>query len=91
MDAGGDVRDAAPAEVVEVVVSYDGDDLDEVARLTGLSPSEVVEAHTGTPWLVGFAGFAPGFAYLVDGDPRLQVPRRSTPRTRVPVGRGGAG
>ena len=37
-------------------------------------------------WRVGFAGFAPGFAYLVGGDPRLDVPRRPTPRTRVPAG-----
>ena len=81
-----DDRDAATGEKVEVVVTYDGDDLEEVARLTGLSTAEVVEAHTGTPWLVGFAGFAPGFAYLVDGDPRLQVPRRAEPRSRVPAG-----
>jgi KipI family sensor histidine kinase inhibitor len=72
--------------VVEIPVHYDGPDLDEVAQLTGLSAEDVVSAHTGRPWLVGFAGFAPGFAYLVDGDPRLHVPRRSTPRTRVPAG-----
>ena len=72
--------------VVEVPVRYDGPDLDEVARLTGLSPDDVVSAHTGRLWLVGFAGFAPGFAYLVHGDPRLEVPRRRTPRTRVPAG-----
>ncbi|HNP11666.1 MAG TPA: carboxyltransferase domain-containing protein, partial [Mycobacterium sp.] len=39
-----------------------------------------------TPWRVGFGGFAPGFAYLVGGDPRLAVPRRAEPRTRVPAG-----
>jgi KipI family sensor histidine kinase inhibitor len=82
----GDSRTATRAEVVEVPVAYDGEDLDEVARLTGLSRAEVVTAHTGRPWLVGFAGFAPGFAYLVDGDPRLRVPRRQTPRSRVPAG-----
>ncbi len=76
-----------PADrVVEVPVHYDGDDLAEVADLTGLSVGEVVAAHTGTPWRVGFAGFAPGFAYLVDGDPRLRVPRRASPRARVPAG-----
>lgn len=75
----------APAEAVIDVV-YDGPDLSAVAGLTGLSVSEVIEAHTGTPWRVGFGGFAPGFAYLVDGDPRLQVPRRPEPRTRVPAG-----
>jgi len=81
---------APPADaaelVIEVLVRYDGPDLDEVAHLTGLTRDEVVRAHTGTTWRVGFGGFAPGFAYLVDGDPRLHVPRRGEPRTRVPAG-----
>ena len=70
--------------VIDVV--YDGADLGEVADLTGLTPREVVAAHTQTPWRVGFAGFAPGFGYLVGGDERLKVPRRSEPRTKVPIG-----
>lgn len=77
---------AQTAGDVEIPVRYDGPDLAEVAERTGLSPAEVVAAHTGTPWRVGFGGFAPGFAYLVGGDPRLEVPRRSEPRTKVPVG-----
>jgi KipI family sensor histidine kinase inhibitor len=80
---------AAPADrgadvVIDVV--YDGPDLAEVASRTGLTTSQVIEAHCGTLWRVGFSGFAPGFAYLVDGDPRLRVPRRSEPRTAVPAG-----
>lgn len=75
-----------PSAVVEVPVRYDGPDLDEVAAHTGLSREEVVAAHTGAPWRVAFGGFAPGFAYLVGGDPRLAVPRRPEPRTRVPAG-----
>jgi KipI family sensor histidine kinase inhibitor len=71
---------------IEINVVYDGADLDEVARLTGMAPEEVVAAHTGTPWRVGFGGFAPGFAYLIGGDERLNVPRQSEPRTRVPAG-----
>ena len=78
---------ATPTEADVVIdVGYDGEDLDEVARLTGLSTAEVVAALTGTLWRVGFSGFAPGFAYLVGGDERLVVPRRSEPRTKVPVG-----
>jgi KipI family sensor histidine kinase inhibitor len=73
-------------EVVEVPVHYDGDDLHDVAAHTGLTPRQVVAAHTGPPWRVGFVGFAPGFAYLLGGDPRLRVPRRATPRPRVPAG-----
>lgn len=89
LGAGGDVETGETGETVETVeipVHYDGPDLDEVAALTGLSPDEVVGAHTGRSWRVGFAGFAPGFAYLVDGDPRLAVPRLATPRSRVPAG-----
>lgn len=78
--------DRADGPVVEVDVVYDGPDLDEVAELTGMTVVEVVTAHTGRPWRVAFGGFAPGFAYLVDGDPRLEVPRRAEPRTRVPAG-----
>lgn len=77
---------AAAGPTVEIAVRYDGPDLADVARLTGLSESEVVAAHTGTPWVVAFGGFAPGFFYLVGGDPRLQVPRRESPRPRVPAG-----
>ena len=80
-------RDTEPGpEEVVIDVVYDGADLAAVAELTGLSAGGVVEAHTGTAWRVGFGGFAPGFAYLVGGDPRLAVPRRSEPRTRVPAG-----
>lgn len=71
---------------IDIPVAYDGPDLAEVSRLTGLPEDEVVAAHTGTPWRVAFGGFAPGFAYLVGGDPRLTVPRRDTPRPRVPSG-----
>jgi len=78
-------KDDGHVDVVIDVV-YDGADLAEVAALTGLDTAGVVEAHTTTPWRVGFSGFAPGFAYLVGGDPRLTVPRRSEPRTKVPAG-----
>ncbi|WP_245630491.1 5-oxoprolinase subunit B family protein [Granulicoccus phenolivorans] len=75
-----------PQRTVTIEVEYGGWDLAEVADLTGLSRSEVIHAHTATPWQVAFGGFAPGFAYLIGGDPRLAVPRRTEPRTRVPQG-----
>ncbi|MFT3834936.1 MAG: urea amidolyase family protein [Micropruina sp.] len=77
---------ADTAEPVEIDVVYDGEDLDEVARLTGLSAAEAIAAHTGSDWRVAFGGFAPGFSYLTGGDPRLEVPRRAEPRTTVPAG-----
>ena len=79
-----DIADDAGRHVIEVC--YDGADLAEVSRLTGLTTAEVTAAHTGTAWRVAFCGFAPGFAYLVGGDPRLRVPRRDEARIRVPAG-----
>jgi KipI family sensor histidine kinase inhibitor len=73
-------------QVVEIPVHYDGPDLSEVARLTGLDVRDVISAHSGSEWRVAFCGFAPGFAYLSWGDSRLAVPRRQEPRTSVPAG-----
>ncbi|MGW9402848.1 5-oxoprolinase subunit B/C family protein [Arthrobacter sp. NPDC055585] len=78
--------DFGEPRTVTIETVYDGADLAEVARLTGLSEEAVVNAHTGTPWTGGFGGFAPGFTYLTGGDPALNVPRRSSPRTAVPPG-----
>lgn len=72
--------------LVEIPVRYDGEDLAEVAGLLGITPEEVVRRHTGSEYRVAFCGFAPGFAYLTGGHPSLDVPRRSTPRTRIPAG-----
>ena len=77
---------AGEARLVTIPVRYDGPDLDDVARRTGLTVAEVTAAHEASHWEVAFCGFVPGFAYLVGGDPRLEVPRRSTPRTVVPAG-----
>lgn len=86
LDVASASSTASPGADVVIDVKYDGDDLAEVAALTGLDVRAVVEAHTATAWRVGFCGFAPGFAYLIDGDPRLHVPRKPEPRTRVPAG-----
>jgi KipI family sensor histidine kinase inhibitor len=79
-------RPAAAARTVEINVLYDGADLTEAAELLGWSPEELVRRHTAASWTVGFVGFAPGFAYLTSDDPELVVPRRPSPRTRVPAG-----
>lgn len=79
-------RIARDGKLVDIPVHYNGEDLDEVANLLGITPQEVVRRHTGSTYSVAFTGFAPGFAYLSGGDPSLDVPRRKTPRTRIPAG-----
>ena len=78
--------EAVAGETVEIPVSYDGEDLPEVASLTGLEPEEVVRRHTAPEYTVAFLGFSPGFPYLVGLDPALEVTRRDTPRTSIPAG-----
>jgi KipI family sensor histidine kinase inhibitor len=87
------VRGTQPADagateeaVVEIPVTYDGEDLSDVARLTGLSEAEVVALHEGSTYRVAFCGFSPGFAYLTGLPEQLHVPRRDTPRVSVPAG-----
>ncbi|WP_091929952.1 allophanate hydrolase subunit 1 [Blastococcus sp. DSM 46786] len=75
----------APDPVVLPVV-FDGPDLAEVARRTGRTEEGVVAALTGAALTVAFGGFAPGFGYLTGLPADLHVPRRATPRTRVPAG-----
>jgi KipI family sensor histidine kinase inhibitor len=80
-----------PTEVGEtdelvVEVRYDGPDLDDIATHLGIPASEVVARHTGQVWTVEFAGFAPGFADLTGSEGDLEVPRRDSPRTRIPAG-----
>ena len=84
LEIGG--RRPTGAGTVEIPVRYDGPDLAEVAKRTGLRPDEVIALHTGSRWTAAFAGFAPGFGYLTGGDPRLDVPRRDSPRARIPAG-----
>ncbi|WP_271982787.1 urea amidolyase family protein [Pseudoclavibacter terrae] len=79
------VRAGTPRRL-DIPTRYDGEDLAEVAELLGISADEVVRRHTNSTFTVGFVGFAPGFAYLTGDDPLLDVPRRSTPRTRIPAG-----
>lgn len=76
---------ASPASHVIPIV-YDGEDLDSVAAHTGLTRAQVAEIHASTEYSVLAVGFVPGFAYLGELDERLRIPRKDTPRTRVPAG-----
>jgi KipI family sensor histidine kinase inhibitor len=77
---------AAAGKSLELPVVFDGADLADVAELTGRSVAAVVEALTTAELTVAFGGFAPGFGYLSGLPDELHVPRRATPRTRVPAG-----
>jgi len=84
----GEVTDPS-ARLVTIPVRYggeDGPDLEDVARITGLPPEEVVRRHGAATYDVRFLGFTPGFAYLGPLDPALACPRLDRPRRAVPAG-----
>jgi allophanate hydrolase subunit 1 len=84
--AGAPAPPRPDAPPVELTVVFDGPDLAEVAELTGRSASSLVAALIAVEFTVAFSGFAPGFGYLTGLPEELHVPRRATPRTRVPAG-----
>lgn len=76
-------RPGSVARQVEIPIHWDGEDFDAVADAWEADPAAMLR---GAELIVAFCGFAPGFAYLTGLPERLQLPRRATPRTRVPKG-----
>jgi inhibitor of KinA len=77
------------SRVVEIPTCYGGKfgpDLDFVAEHNGLTCEEVVHLHSSAEYTTYMIGFAPGFPYLGGMPPQIAVPRRSSPRLRVPAG-----
>ena len=76
-------------KTVEIPVCYGdefGPDLEEVAKIHGLTPDKVIQLHSSRAYYAYFLGFAPGFAYLGDLPEEIGTPRLETPRRKVPAG-----
>jgi 5-oxoprolinase (ATP-hydrolysing) subunit B len=78
--------DPAAGRDIALRAIYNGPDLAHVAAATGLSSDEVCARHAAATYTVETMGFSPGFAYLGGLPAALELPRRTTPRTRVPAG-----
>lgn len=82
------LTDHAP-QLFEIPVLYDthmGPDLKTVANTTGLSTDDIIQLHCRRSYRVFAIGFAPGFCFLGPLDPILALPRKDSPRLRVPAG-----
>ena len=82
----GEAPQGSDGTILEIPVRYDGPDLLEVAERTGLTVAEVITRHSGRSYRAYACGFQPGFAYLGELDEALALPRRASPRLRVPAG-----
>lgn len=68
-----------------------GVDLVEVAARLGRTAQQVVEEFVAAEYRVYMVGFVPGFSYLGPLPDPLHLPRRETPRLKVPGGTVGIG
>jgi KipI family sensor histidine kinase inhibitor len=73
-------------KLIEIPTVYDGPDLAATAARSNLSPDELIALHSGREYRAFFLGFMPGLAYSGMLDPRIDAPRLSSPRPRVPAG-----
>jgi KipI family sensor histidine kinase inhibitor len=80
------IHRARSGNTFDIPVTYNGEDLGEVAELLGWSVEELIRRHADATYSVAFTGFAPGFAYMTSDDIAFNVPRRKTPRVRIPAG-----
>jgi KipI family sensor histidine kinase inhibitor len=74
------------SRTLDIPVTYDGPDLEDVATALALSIEDVIGRHLARTYSVDLIGFVPGWAYLSELDPALHLPRRAQPRPRVPAG-----
>lgn len=80
--------DSQSKSIVTIPTYYSKDTALDLSRFEqqGLSLEQVIELHTSTIYQVSAVGFMPGFAFLSDVVPTLQMPRHETPRLSVPKG-----
>ncbi len=80
--------------ITEIPVCYggvSGPDIENVAKLAGLTVEEVIKIHSQEDYLIYMLGFLPGFTYLGGLDERIHTPRLANPRIKIPAGSVGIG
>ncbi|MFD2167519.1 5-oxoprolinase subunit PxpB [Thalassotalea euphylliae] len=88
-DVHEDIADTASSKLIEIPTYYGaeaGIDIDDISQATGLSAEEIVTLHSQRSYHAYALGFTPGFCYLADIDSKLKLPRRASPRVRMPAG-----
>ncbi|WP_286234591.1 5-oxoprolinase subunit B family protein [Thalassotalea sediminis] len=76
--------DKVPELVIPVY--YQGFDLKNVAHQLSLSTTDVIANHSENKYIAYAHGFSPGFCYLASLDKTLHLPRKASPRVKVPRG-----
>ena len=83
---GKECSESESYEIFNVPVFYEGEDLGDVSKFTGLSKEEIISLHTEAIYTVYMIGFSPGFPYLGGMNKKLATPRREVPRLKIEAG-----
>ena len=89
MPSPNDLEEALPSTTIDIPVLYNeiaGWDLATVAKRSGLTVDDVVKVHSQSTYRAFALGFTPGFCYLASLDDALVLPRKPSPRLKVPTG-----
>lgn len=81
--------DQRPLNLYKIPVCYEAafaPDLEAVCAQLKLSPEALISKHSKALYTVYGIGFLPGFMYLGGLDSELEIPRKSSPRMKVPSG-----
>jgi len=82
-------RQQTESRIVEIPVDFsieNAPDLQFVAESHSLEREDVIRIFTAAVYRVYMLGFLPGFAYMGEVDKRIVVPRKTSPRLKVPKG-----
>lgn len=87
--AKSDVSQDVTRKLWKIPVCYDkrfGIDLGNFSKEKNIEIDDIIQRHTSPIYTVFFIGFLPGFLYLGGLDKTLYLPRRSSPRLKIPKG-----
>jgi inhibitor of KinA len=72
----------------EIPVCYEpfGKDLVSLSKHSGLTIDEIIEIHSEKLYTIHVIGFLPGFLYMGNVDPKIEMPRLKKPRLMVEKG-----
>jgi inhibitor of KinA len=74
-------------EIIKIPLCYElGVDLENISRTVGLSKEDVKSLHSSQTYTVWMIGFMPGYPYMGELPKALQIPRKSTPDSKLPAG-----
>lgn len=73
------------SRLIEVPVSYGGNDLNSVSKRLQMAPEKIISIHSSTLYTVLTIGFSPGQPYLGVVKPAIEIPRKTIPVPHVPA------